>query len=155
MNWHNPQLLRDWLSQPLLHRNSRPPEGSGIYVVSEQPWVDRPDAKAEVLWVGQARYLRDRIRRLVAEILGFTTETPGYAGSYYHNGGHKIWLYCLGQNKEPLDLFLGWHMGCACLNCAEAELIKALNPRCNSQRGNDCHEPGHPLSLQNNCPCMV
>jgi hypothetical protein len=148
MSWEGPRYLKDWLSQPLLNRNLRPPETAGIYIVTERSWNGTPDVNAGVLYVGQTRYLRDRVGRLIAEILGFTTEISGYSGSYYHNGGHCLWTdYCLKQNVEPLTLHVGWLLGCHCLNCAESELIKKFNPICNSQRGNLCHDHVPPLNL--------
>ena len=141
MAWEGPRYLKDWLSQPLRNRDQRPPEAPGIYIVTENSWTGTPDVNSGVLYIGQTRYLRDRVGRLVAEILGFTTETSGYSGSYYHSGGPCLWTdYCLKRNAEPLTLHVGWLLGCKCLNCEESELIKKFHPICNSSSGNICNE---------------
>src|ERR1700687_5924447 len=129
MNWQEPYLLRDWLSQPFLHRDRRPPESDGIYVLSERHWNRQPEAQAGILYVGQAQFLRDRIGRLVAEILGFTGDNPSYGGSYYHSGGHRLWHgHCLKMNTEPIEFFLGWYAKPQCLDCGETGLIRLFSP---------------------------
>jgi hypothetical protein len=149
--WEDPRHLGDWLSHPLLNRDLRPPMERGIYIVTEKSWTGSPHADSGVIYIGKAGSLRDRTGRLVAEILGFTTETLGWDGSYYHSGGHRIWTdYCLLDNVEPLTLYLGWLVGCECLNCAESQLIRRYDPRCNANGGSICRMHVPPLSLEQN-----
>ena len=123
-----------------------------IYIVTERSWTGTPQAETGILYFGQTSSLRYRVGQLVAEILGFTTETPGVAGAYYHGAGHRIWTdYCLQRNAEPLTLNIGRFTKFECLNCAESQLIKRYDPVYNATVGNICRRHMPPLSLEQNC----
>lgn len=129
MPWNAPFKIGDYLSDPLVRTDLRPPAERALYIVSRQPWRSKlPDQRDSVLYVGQSNDVRYRLGQLIGDALGFTGDSPGYSGSYYHSGGHRLWQYCLQEHVSVSTLFLAWYTSCVCLDCGEIALIGQLKP---------------------------
>jgi hypothetical protein len=149
MSWSNPLKIADYLSDPAGQHYLRPPEAPGIYVIPERLWAGSEPAKRDgVLYVGQSAYLGYRVGQLLADILGFTGDDPGYSGSYYHSGGHQIWQHCLRHKPPAHLLYIVWYANCHCLDCAEIGLIASLDPPLNTNKAGGCTQQPEKLPLR-------
>jgi hypothetical protein len=127
VNWRGPHKIIEYVGSVALSPWKRPPEASGVYAISEKPWGDLPTATSGILYVGQAACLRYQIGRLACDLLGFTGDDPSAEEAYQHKGGHSLWShYCLPQQIEPAQLYLGWCSECLCLACAETKLLEMM-----------------------------
>jgi hypothetical protein len=118
--------------------------------VSANPWLDLPTRHDNILYVGQAPYLRYQVGRLLCDLLGFTGDDPSAAEAYQHKGGHSLWSrFCLPRKIEPGWLYLGWCSTCICVACAETRLLEMMIT--GPQPGRICavHKPV--LELEQNC----
>ena len=150
MNWQGPYKISEYLNSVAQSPWKRPPERTGIYVVSEEPWDDLPTEASRILYAGQAAYLRYQIGRLTCDLLGFTGDDPSAEEAYEHKGGHLLWTqYCLPHRIEPSRLFLAWCSECICTACAETKLLEMMVTGPNRVRICAAHRPA--LDLRQNC----
>jgi len=141
MPWHGPYQIRDYLERAIDDDVDRPPERSGVYVITKQAWKGRPQSMSGVLYVGgntgrSARF-RTRIGDLLADMLGFFGESTGH-----HSGGQSLCNWCKAHRVNPLDLYIGWQSSVRCGRCAEMRLYEALKPELNKNRPSKCAEHG-------------
>jgi len=156
LGWTGACRVGDYLSNVIRDRDSRPPEASGVYVVSERPWHAMPTKPSGIVYVGQARYLRSRIGALLCDLLGFTGDQYSDGEAYEHGGGHFLWhYYCLAHAVEPSSLYLGWCSPCRCLDCAEAKLRELMDIRWNLYPTRSCEYHTPALELFQNCSTSV
>jgi hypothetical protein len=149
MSWEGPYKISDYIGSVARKPSKRPPEGRGVYILSERSWRDIPTRDADVLYVGQALYLRFNIGRLFCDLLGFTSDDPSAEEAYQHKGGHSLWShYCLPRKAEPGLLYLGWCSTCVCLACAETELLEMMRSGPRRVRICAAHRPA--LDLREN-----
>src|SRR5260370_21875095 len=154
--WVGSYRIGDYLSSVIQARDSRPRDSAGIYVVSERAWDEMPCKSSEILYVGQARYLRRRIGALICDLLGFTGDEYSDGEAYEHSGGHFLWhYYCIAHAVEPLSLYVGWCSPCRCLDCAEAKLRELMDPRWNLYPTRSCEHHTPALELFHNCSTSV
>jgi hypothetical protein len=68
MSWEGPHRISDYLGNVANSPSKRPPEGPGVYIVSENPWRDMPTHNDNILYVGQVlgMYLRGLCRNQAA-----------------------------------------------------------------------------------------
>jgi len=150
VGWVGPYQIGSYLASAVRFADSRPPETSGVYVVSERPWGDVPDRACGLLYVARAAYVRYRIGQLLCEMCGFTSDTVEEE-AYGHRGGHALWhRYCQPRQREPLGLYIGWCCDCACLDCAEIKLAEMLTVRLNVLTVRSCSSHQPPLDLAEN-----
>src|ERR1700728_927669 len=127
MSWEGPHKISNYLGGLARNPDKRPPEGRGVYIVSEVSWRGAPTRDDNILYVGQAAYLRFQIGRLLCDLLGFTGDNPSAEEAYQHKGGHWLWSrYCLPRRIEPSQLYLGWCSTCICIACAESLLLEMI-----------------------------
>lgn len=154
MSWGGPHKIGDYLSNVAHSPWKRPPERAGVYVISEKPWRDVPTEADQILYVGQAAYLRYQIGRLLCDLLGFTGDNPSSEEAYQHKGGHSLWShYCLPHKIEPARLYLGWSSECLCIACAESKLLELMITGPHRVRVCAAHQPC--LDLRQNCRGMI
>ena len=152
LSWTSACRIGDYLSNVIRDRDSRPPESAGVYVVSERPWDEMPSKSSEILYVGQAKYLRSRIGALLCDLMGFTGDEYSEGEAYEHSGGHFLWhYYCIAHAVEPTNLYLGWCSPCRCLACAEVKLRELINIPWNLYSTRSCEAHIPPLGLFHNC----
>jgi hypothetical protein len=128
--WVGPFRLWDLLGNCMNDSQPWPPDGNGVYVVSERPWSGAPTRTAGILYVGgnssHSPLFAVRVGSLIADMLGFFTNDFGH-----HSGGQHLWQYCHANRcppRHPLDLYLGWVENVACPRCAEMAVFCALQP---------------------------
>ncbi len=149
--WAGPYQIGTYLANAVQSAESRPPEGPGVYIVSEHEWRDRPDSTCGLLYVGRAPYVRYRIGQLLCEMFGFTTDSSDDE-AYGHRGGQALWhQYCQPRQTDPLSLYVGWCSDCACLDCAEIKLAEMLTALLNLVTVRSCGSHRPPLDLAENC----
>ena len=154
--WTGVCRIGDYLSNVIRDRDSRPPESSGVYVVSERPWHEMPTKASGIIYVGQARYLRRRIGELLCDLLGFTGDDYSDGEAYAHRRGRVLWrYYCIAHAVEPSSLYLGWCSHCKCLDCAEAKLRELMEVRWNLYPTLSCEYHSPALELFHNCSTSV
>ena len=154
--WTRAYRIGDYFGNVIRHRDSRPPESEGVYVVSEDPWDEIPNKSSGIIYVGQARYLLSRIGALLCDLLGFTGDEYSEGEAYEHSGGHFLWhYYCLANSVEPSNLYVGWCSPCRCLDCAEARLRESIDLRWNLYRNKPCEHHTAALELIDNCSTSV
>ena len=154
MSWEGPHRISDYLGNVANSPWKRPPEGPGVYIVSENPWRDMPAHNANILYVGQAAYLRYHVGRLFCDLLGFTGDNPSAEEAYQHKGGHSLWShYCLPRKIEPGQLYLGWCSACICVACAETKLLEMMITGPHRVRICAAHRPV--LDLGQNCRGLI
>jgi len=150
MSWEGPHRISDYLGNVANSPWKRPPEGPGVYIVSENPWRDMPTHNDNILYVGQAAYLRYHVGRLLCDLLGFTSDNSSAEEAYQHKGGHSLWShYCLPRKIEPARLYLGWCSACICVACAETKLLEMMITGPHRVRICAAHRPV--LDLWQNC----
>jgi hypothetical protein len=151
-----PFKIGEYLSAVGCGHNPRPPDAAGVYVVSEKTWKGAPDATANLLYAGQARYLRYRIGQLLRDLLGFTSDDAADGEAYVHRGRHLLWhRYCRARGVEPTELYFACCAPCKCTNCALKKLLEMtlFASACTPQRACDQHNPA--LELTDNCSATV
>ena len=149
---HGPYMIGDYLRNLIRHRDSRPPDASGVYFVSELPWYEIPTRASGIIYVGQARYLRRRIGQLLGDLLGFTGDDHGDGEAYEHRGGHFLWHnYGVARELEPSRLYLGWCSPCACVDCAEVKLREMMETQWTFCSIRPCESHTPTLELFHNC----
>jgi hypothetical protein len=144
VRWVGPFRLRHLLEQCLEDNQAWPPEGNGVYVVSERSWRGIPKKQARVLYVGgntsTSPLFLTRVGSLIADMLGFW---------WHHSGGQSLYTYCKENNVHPLNLHLGWAENISCCRCAEVEVYRALEPSLCKRVPASCKEYVPPL-----CGCL-
>jgi hypothetical protein len=154
MSWEGPHKISDYLGNVANSSWKRPPEGPGVYIVSENPWRDMPTRDDNILYVAQAAYLRYHMGRLLCDLLGFTGDNPSAEEAYQHKGGHLLWShYCLPRKIEPSRLYLGWCSACICMACAETRLLEMMTTGPHRVRICAAHRPV--LNLEQNCRGLI
>lgn len=154
MSWEGPQKISDYLGSVARSPGKRPPEGPGVYIVSENSWRDLPTPDDNILYVGPAAHLRYHIGRLVCDLLGFTGDSPSPEEAYQHKGGHSLWSrYCLPFKIEPGRLYLAWCSECLCVACAETKLLQMITTCPHRVRICAAHRPA--LDLRQNCRGLI
>jgi hypothetical protein len=150
--WTRPIRIADYLSAVIGARNLRPPDAPGVYVLSERPWRGFPDKHANLIYAGQAPYLRYRIGQLFCDLLGFTGDDPADGEAYEHRGGHVLWhRYCVARGVEPIDLYFAWCAPCKCLDCAVGKLLEITSFSAAKASWRACCRHIPPLDLSDNC----
>jgi hypothetical protein len=138
--WIGPFRIQEYVRHVVRDRKLRPPDAPGLYVLTERSWAGPPAREANVLYVGQAKYMRYRIGQFLSELVGFTSDDPAREEAYQHRGGHQLWhRFCLGRKKEPGDLYLAWCVEPECLDCAQAKLLELLPMQLRSSQSRTCH----------------
>jgi len=154
--WTGACRIGDYLSNVIRDRDSRPPDSSGVYIVTERPWYEMPAKTSGIIYVGQARYLRRRIGEMLCDLLGFTGDEYSGGEAYEHRGGHFLWHYfCIARAIEPSSLYLGWCSPCRCLDCAEAKLSELMDIRWKLYPTRSCELHAPALELFHNCSTSV
>jgi len=154
MSWEGPHQINDYLGSVARASRKRPPEGPGVYIVSEHPWRDVPTGDDNILYVEQAAYLGYQLGRLLCDLLGFTGDSPSAAEAYQHRGGRSLWShYCLPRKIEPGRLYFGWCSACICVACAEARLLEMMITGPHRVGSCPAHEPV--LDLAKNCRGLI
>jgi hypothetical protein len=154
--WVGPFKIGEYLADVVSGQNPRPPDAPGVYVVSERTWKGLPDRVSNLIYAGQAPYLRYRIGQLLCDLLGFTSDDPADGEAYEHRGGHLLWhRYCVARGVEPTNLYFAWCTPCKCLDCALNRLLEMtlFALACTSHRPCDKHNPT--LDLTYNCSASV
>ena len=150
MSWEGPHKIIDYLGSVASNSGKRPPEVPGVYVLTANPWRGLPTQKDNILYVGQAPYLRYQVGRLLCDLLGFTGDDPSAEEAYQHKGGHSLWSqFCLPRKIEPGWLYIAWCSTCICVACAENGLLDMMitGPR----PGKICTSHKPVLDLKQNC----
>ena len=154
--WTGACRISEYLTNVVRARDSRPPDSSGVYVVTERPWHEMPAKTSGILFVGQAIYLRRRIGQLLCDLLGFTGDEYSDGEAYEHSGGHLLWhYYCIARAIEPSSLYLGWCSPCKCLDCAEAKIRELMDGQWNLYPTRLCERHAPALELFDNCSTLV
>jgi hypothetical protein len=124
LTWTGPFRIADLLTNCGRDPSVRPPEHSGVYLVSKRSWTQTPKAQCEPLYYGSntghsARF-RTRIGDLIADMYGFWCEATGH-----HSGGQSLYKWCLESRVSPGDLYLGWATSESwCSRCVELDLSR-------------------------------
>jgi hypothetical protein len=159
MSWQGPYRVGDYITNIFTDTLMRPPKSAGVYVLSENSWIQFPGASARPLYVGRSgpdsqEHLRSRLGDLFSDMFGFTDDDPlGQGGRkfcYRHPGGNRLWHWCL-RHRSPNDLYVGWHSECSCGICAELRLIEMLKPSLNNQIPRNCRKHRSVLEIGTNC----
>jgi hypothetical protein len=130
--WAGPFRLRDLLDQ--VHEGSVPraPEKGSAYLVSGTNWKGVPTEQCDPLYVGGitggSPRFRTRIGDLVADMFGFfgTGKSNGH-----HSGGKSLYKWCIQNQINPMDLYLGWVEQTKCHRCLEVALVCEMKPLLN------------------------
>ena len=148
--WVGPFRIQEYLCHVMRDRELRPPDAPGLYVLTERSWARAPAREANVLYVGQAQYLRYRIGQFFSELVGFTSDDSAGEEAYQHRGGHQLWhRFCLGRETEPTDLYLAWRTEPECLDCAQARLAELLPMQWRSSLSRTCAHRSTSVNLTN------
>lgn len=137
LQWVGPFVLKDYVAS-LLDMTGKvwPPSRPGVYVVTSESWMNRPQ-EGNVLYTGATKNLLDRIGNLIRDTLGFYGEIedgPGWVGK--HSGAQTLWQCCHDQGKPVGHLVIGWAAtSIPCHWCVEKELARALTPCLNKRTG--------------------
>jgi hypothetical protein len=154
--WAGPFRIGDYLANVTRQREARPPDASGVYVLTERTWQTMPTKQANIVYAGQAQYLRYRIGQLLCDLFGFTGDDSADGDAYEHRGGHLVWhRYCIARNMEPLNLYVGWCTPCNCMDCAEARLLDLMAIGLGSAARRTCHRHSPMLDLLDACSASV
>jgi hypothetical protein len=154
MSWEGPHKIIEYLGSVASSGEKRPPERPGVYILTANPWRDLPTQKDNILYVGQAPYLRYQVGRLLSDLLGFTGDDPSPEEAYQHKGGHSLWSqFCLPRKIEPGWLYLGWCSTCVCVACAETKLLEMMITGPQMSRICAAHRPV--LDLGQNCRSSI
>lgn len=137
MAWHGAYQIRTYLESCVEEDHDRPPESSGVYVVTQKRWRTEPNHRSGVLYIGgntgQSARFRTRLGDLIADMLGFFGDSTGH-----HSGGRRLWGWCRTERINPLDLYIGWQSGVECHRCAEIDMFRELKPLLNKNRPPKC-----------------
>lgn len=144
IRWIGPYKISDLLANCTDPRAPFPPTRGSAYLVTHHAWSDKPTSHAFPLYAGgntgkSARF-RTRVGDLIADILGFFTETRGH-----HSGGRSIRRWTLENGVHPLDLHLAWVAPGSCHRCLEVEVVGTLKPLLNKKQPAACpkHRAAH------------
>lgn len=154
--WAGPFKIGEYLAGVVSGQSPRLPDAPGVYVVSERTWSGVPDRTGNLLYAGQAPYLRYRIGQLLCDLLGFTSDDPADGEAYEHRGGHLLWhRYCVARGVEPMNLYFAWCAPCKCMDCALNRLLEMtlFASACGPRRTCEKHNPT--LDLIYNCSACV
>ena len=150
IQWTGPFRIQEYSCQVMRNRELRPPDAPGLYVLTERSWSRTPTGEANILYVGQARYLRYRIGQFLSELIGFTSDDPADKEAYQHRGGHQLWhRFCVRREIEPADLYLAWRAEADCLDCAQAQLAELVPMQWRSSLSRACGHHTMPTNLTN------
>ena len=136
MPWSAPILISHLLRNCMALKGGAqwPPDDSGAYVVSHEPWPEGfPGPGSRPLYVGsitgRSKRFRTRIGDLIADMHGFYGDETGH-----HSGGIKLHRYCRDYNLNPGDLRIGWYTEPdSCGRCVERGLFVALKAQVEAQ----------------------
>ncbi len=139
MEWMGPYLIDVLLDSFLIDSHPRPPEGDGVYLISEKPWKGKPEIGCVPLYVGgntgKSKRFRTRIGDLIADMFGFFGDDTAH-----HSGGQTLHKYCMDKRVSPKNLYIGWLEKCKCVRCAENKVYDELQPLLNKKRPSRCRE---------------
>jgi hypothetical protein len=154
--WVGPFRIGDYLARVVAGRDSRPPDAPGIYVLSEHAWKPVPTRQANIIYAGQARYMRYRVGQFLSDLCGFTGDDPAEGEAYEHRGGHLLWhRYCTERGVEPLSLYFAWCPTYKCINCAESRLLELVTIPLSLGARRTCQQHHPALELLSNCSASV
>jgi len=123
-------MIKKLLDQSTDDGYSKPPEAGGVYVVSRKNWDDFPDSKCIPLYVGsntgKSPRFRTRVGDLLADTFGFFGKSTGHS-----SGGRSLHYWCIENQVNPMNLYLGWAENCECQRCSEIKWYQELNPSLN------------------------
>jgi len=113
MKWTGPYTVDQLLDSFLAVSHPRPPEGKSVYLVSKDPWTNRPATDCSPLYAGsntgRSMRFRTRVGALIADMFGFFGTETGH-----HSGGQTLHRYCKDKRVNPKELYIGWVKGCGC-----------------------------------------
>ena len=139
MEWRGAYSIDVLLDSFLMPLPTRPPQDSGVYLISKNPWHGEPTTDCIPLYVGsntgKSRRFRTRIGDLIADMFGFFGDDTGH-----HSGGQSLHEYCKGNHLNPKNLYIGWVEKCRCVRCVENSVYDRLKPLLNKNRPTRCKE---------------
>ena len=132
-HWVGPFTVRELLEGVVDGTVEYPPESNGVYLVTEHCWSGEPDKNSGPLYVGsntgKRRRFRTRVGELIAHVLGFYCDETGH-----HSGGQRLHEYCVDNEINPLDLYIGWFEDVENYRAAEVQFVDELKPLLNKRR---------------------
>jgi len=129
--WIGPVKIDELLNQVVAKPSVMAPASDSVYLVSQKPWRDRPDASCEPLYVGSntsaTERFRVRVGDLIADMFGFYIKRK--LGHF--SGGKSLHKHCEDNHLNPKELYIGWSSSCECGLNEELELFNNLHPLLN------------------------